>query len=44
MHYLAGILLMAGLCISGSEGPYFPLINLLGLGCLWGAVSVARRV
>ena len=42
--YLAALLFAAGLILAGSAGPAFPWPNLAGVGLLWGAVAVARRV
>ena len=34
MNYVKGLLLVVGLVLAGSDGPEFPFINLIGVGCL----------
>ncbi len=34
MNAITGLLIVAGLAMAGSDGPCFPHINFIGLGCL----------
>lgn len=41
---LFGLFLILGLCAAISEGPYFPYANCVGVGLMWAAVRVGRRL
>ena len=39
---IAGTLFAIGIILAASDGPFFPLVNLIGVGCLFGCAWVAR--
>lgn len=41
LEQAAGILLMAGFVVGGSDGPYFPYANFLGAGGAWTLALVS---
>lgn len=43
MSILMSFLFVAGLALAGSDGPHFPIPNLLGLGCWVLMLAVSSR-
>lgn len=44
MKHLLGLLFFAGIIIAGSDGPWFPLVNVAGLALSGVAVAVVNRI
>ena len=42
--FLTGILFTTGLILAGSDGPWFPWVNLAGVGIFALTVPLAQRI
>ena len=40
--HAAALLFIAGIILAGSDGPHFPMLNAVGVGCLGGCAWLAR--